>query len=179
MPVHAIDRPKPRSLAANLAWDSKVAPGILASMLRFYNSWQISGTFKDFAGYDVQDYYQVLSEHPDMELTAPSWTLKASLPKIQIGLFAITEYLIQQEAGENAHEFLMDCARGEALIAGDPAYAFRDWVVNLGPKRTLAVVARIGYALIYCWDKHRRGASITKLRPPAGCPEIVPLNPAS
>jgi hypothetical protein len=174
--VHAIDRPKPRSLAANLSWDGKVAPNVLASMLRFHKSWEEAGTFKDFAGYDVQDYYEVLArEGKAIEEIAPKWVIRPNLPKVPPGLFAIVEYLVAKLAREDAHDFLMDCARGEAVVQGDPAFAFRDWVLNLGPKRTTATTAKIGYSLIFCWDKFRRGQQITRLRAPGGCPEIEPL----
>jgi hypothetical protein len=176
--VHAVDRPKPRSLAGNLAWDGKNAPNQLSQMLRFHKSWEESGTFKDFAGYDVPDYYDVLEQHPGMETIAPRWVIKPNLPKVPTGLFAIAEYLISELAKEDPHDFLMDCARGEALVEGDPAFAFREWVLNLLPKRTTAITAKIGYTLIYCWDKHRRGLQVHKLRGTAGCPEISPLEGA-
>jgi hypothetical protein len=172
--AHAIDQPKPRTLAANLAWDGKLAAPVLAQSLRFVRSYNEDGTFKCF-GFDVQDYYETLAdEGVALEQTATTWDLHPSLPKVPAGLFAAAEHLIGKLAGESPHQFLIDCARGEAVIEGDPAFAFREWVLNLPPKRTAAITARIGYAMIYCWDKARTNTPITKLRAPATCPEIVP-----
>jgi hypothetical protein len=175
--VHAIDRPRPRSLAANLAWDGKNAPGQLAQMLRFYRSYDLSGTFTDFA-YDVQDWYETLDEQGSaIEEVAKEWTIQPNVPKVPAGLFGTIEYLIKTLAGEEQHDFLIDCARGEALTEGDPAFAWREWVTTLPPKRTAQITAKIGYTLVYCWDKFRRNQQVTKVRVQSNCPDIAPLEP--
>jgi hypothetical protein len=82
---------------------------------------------------------------------------------------------VKRDANEDIHDFLVDCARGEALVEGEPAYAWRDWVASLPVRRNVNITARIGYALLYAWDKFRTRKSITKLRAPGSCPDIEPL----
>jgi hypothetical protein len=170
--AHAIDRPRPRTLAGNLAWDGKIAAPILAQQLRFVRSYREDGTFSCFSGFDVPDYYETMEQESGLIDLAPKWDLHPSLPKVPAGLFGAVEYLIQQETGVDAHDFLKDCARGEAVVEGDPAFAFREWVLSLLPKRTAGITAKIGYSMIFCWKKAKDGAQITKLRAPSACPPL-------
>lgn len=172
--VHAIDIGKPRNLQTNLELDGEKAARELSYLLKFLKSYRAAGDFETF-NFTIEDYYELLHEEPQVRELAVEWTVKCNLPKVSIGLFAVADYLVRQHAHENKYDFFLDCCRGEAVAEGDPAFAFREWVINLPPKRTQKVAGRIGYTLIQCWDKFRRGQQVTRVRAPGECPEIAPL----
>lgn len=177
--LHAIDVNKPRNLQTNLELDGERAAKELAGILKFLKSYRETETLAAF-GYTIEDYYALLhQELQQLREIALDWAgLKTNLPKVPIGLFGTVDYLVRTLAQENQHQFFLDCARGEAVGEGDPAFEFRGWVLNLPPKRTVQTTARIGYALIQCWDKFRRGQQISRVRAPGECPEIAPMEAA-
>jgi hypothetical protein len=176
--LHGIDAGKPRNLQTNLEIDGEKASPELAGLLKFLQSYRTSGglDFESFH-FTIEDYYELLHEEPKVREVAVDWTIKPNI-KVPKGLFAAVDYLVRTQAGENHYQFFADCARGEGVAEGDPAFAFREWVHNLGPKRNLKITAKIGYALIQCWDKFRRAQQVSRVRAPGECIEISPLEPA-
>lgn len=171
--IRTMDTGKARTFDQMLAIDEEAAPRQLASLIAYLCSYR-STDGASFAqlGFSTVDKYDRLEAEPDTRLIAPFYARRTAL-KVPAGLLACCDYLFQQKDQQQAKQFMLAVLAGEDLQAGDPAYAFREYVLKLDPERPVGLVAQIGYALVFCWNAHRQGNQITKLRAPKRCPEIL------
>lgn len=171
--IRTMDTGKARTFDQMLAIDEEAAPRQLASLIAYLCSYR-STDGASFAqeGFTTTDKYERLEAEPETKKVAPFYARRTSL-KVSPGLLACCAYLFRQKDQQQAEQFMIAILDGEDIQTGDPAYAFREWVLKLDPERPKGLVAQIGYALVFCWNAFRQGTQVTKLRAPKRCPEIL------
>jgi hypothetical protein len=167
--LHTLDAGRIRSLGQRLEIDGEHAPKVLAELIKFLTLYRDLRAFSG-ATYTPLEHYDTLDNEPDTRLVAKQLVRKMPVPWLRAGLLGCCWYLFAEKDADKAKEFCESIITGENLITGHPAYTFRDWVSRLDDKSRRT--ARIANALIDCWNRFRRGETITRLRPPVDCPEI-------
>ena len=173
-----MDIGRPRTLEQMLELESKHAPSVLAvaltHLIAFEASRKVNGR-----GFTVLQKFDLLAQHPVLENVAKEYTKRVPGGKwFGKGLYACMHYLFQQKSDpQQVSLFMNQVMVGEGLSKGDPAFTFREGILqfteNTDLKKTPVLQATCANALAHAWLKFKASEPWQKFKPFDVCPADI------